>query len=116
MKSLLIKISVLVFGLSLFLQLNIETSNTSQDFQGTAYYKSKSKMDLGKWGSRLTEEQKKDVAARMKNRLEKTYILTFNREESMFKEEDKIDALSGATDSWGKNFTPGDQYKNVRAA
>lgn len=114
MKSLLLKISVLVFGLSLFLQLNIDTSSTSQDFQGTAYYKSKSKMDLGKWGSRLTEEQKKDVAARMKNRLEKTYILTFNREESMFKEEDKIDALSGATDSWGKNFTPGDQYKNVK--
>ena len=23
-------------------------------------------------------------------------------------------AMSGATDSWGKNFTPGDQYKNVK--
>ena len=50
----------------------------------------------------------------LKNRLEKTYILTFNKEESIFKEDDKLDAISGATDSWGKNFTPGNQYKNIK--
>lgn len=50
----------------------------------------------------------------MKNRLEKTYVLTFNKEESFFKEEEKLDAISGATDSWGKNFAQGDQYKNVK--
>ncbi len=32
----------------------------------------------------------------------------------MFTEDEKLDAISGATDSWGKNFAPGDQYKNVR--
>ena len=32
-----------------------------------------------------------------------------------FKEDEKIDAVSGATDSWGKNFTPGEQYKNVKS-
>jgi GLPGLI family protein len=84
-----------------------------KDFQGKATYISKSKMELGNWGAKLTEVQKKQIAARMKNRLEKTYILTFNNEESFFKEDDKIDAISGATDSWGKYFTPGDQYKNV---
>ena len=46
--------------------------------------------------------------------MEKTYILTFNIEESVFKEDEKLDAISGATDSWGKNFTPGLQYKNVK--
>ena len=71
-------------------------------------------MELGAWGARLSEAQKKQVAARMKNRLEKTYVLTFNKEESIFKEEDQLDAMSGATDSWGKNFTPGEQYKNVK--
>jgi len=29
-------------------------------------------------------------------------------------EEDKLDAISGATDSWGKNFAQGKQYKNVK--
>ena len=71
-------------------------------------------MDLGRWGARLSEAQKKQVASRMKNRLEKTYVLTFNKTESFFKEDEKLDAMSGATDSWGKNFAQGDQYKNVR--
>ena len=32
-----------------------------------------------------------------------------------FKEDEKLDAMSGATDSWGKNFAPGEQYKNVKS-
>lgn len=87
---------------------------SAQDFQGKAYYFSKSTMELGRWGATMSEAQKKQIAERLKNRLEKTYILSFNKEESVFKEEEKIDALSGATDSWGKNFTPGEQYKNIK--
>ena len=34
----------------------------------------------------MSQEQKKQIAARLKNRLEKTYILTFNKEESIYKE------------------------------
>lgn len=86
-----------------------------QEFQGKAYYFSKSKMELGSWGARMSEAQKKGVAARLKNRLEKTYVLSFNKEESVFNEEAKMDAMSGATDSWGANFTRGEQYKNVKA-
>ena len=92
----------------------ITLSIFSQDFQGKAYYVSKSTMDLGNWGARMSQAQKQQVYERLKNRLEKTYILTFNKEESTFKEEEKLDAISGATDSWGKNFTPGAQYKNVK--
>ena len=101
LKSLLV---VMFFPLILF----------AQDFQGKAYYFSKSTMELGKWGATMSEAQKKQIQERLKNRLEKTYILTFNKEESVFKEDEKIDAMSGATDSWGKNFTPGEQYKNVK--
>lgn len=85
-----------------------------QEFQGEAYYFSKSKMELGNWGAKMSEAQKKQVQARLKNRLEKTYVLSFNKEASMFKEEDQIDAIAGATDSWGSNFARGDQYKNVK--
>ena len=53
--------------------------------------------------------------SRLKGRLEKSYILTFNKEESLYYEEEKLDAISGATDSWGKNFTEGKKYKNVKS-
>lgn len=88
-------------------------SIAAQDFQGKAYYFSKSKMNLGSWGARMSEAQKKQIKNRLKNRLEKTYILDFNAVESLFLEEEKVDAISGATDSWGTNFARGKQYKNV---
>ena len=108
MKSVLLKTTFL----ALLMGFSIKTS--AQDFQGQAVYFSKSKMELGSWGARLSEAQKKQIQARLKNRLEKTYVLSFNREETLFKEEDKLDAISGATDSWGNNFSPGESYKNIK--
>ncbi|WP_040248152.1 GLPGLI family protein [Psychroserpens mesophilus] len=99
-----------LFVVALLLSLHVQ----AQEFQGQATYISKSTLDLGNWGKRLSEAQKKQVMANLKNRLEKTYILNFNKEASFFKEADKLDAMSGATDSWGKNFAAGDQYKNVK--
>jgi len=103
MKSILFKLSIFLFAL-----LFSEKSN-AQEFQGQAFYFSKSKMDLGTWGARLSEAQKKQIESQMKNRLEKTYVLDFNKEESLFNEEDKLDAISGATDSWGNKFSSGEQ-------
>ena len=108
MKTLLNKLTIATLILFTSAALN------SQDFQGKAYYFSKTPMDLGAWGARMSEAQKKQAAGRLKNRLEKTYVLTFNKEESVYYEDEKLDAVSGATDSWGKNFTPGKQYKNVK--
>ena len=110
MKSKLIK-STLFIALAIF-TLNIN----AQKFNGKATYISKSKMELGNWGSKMSEAQKKQVAERLKNRLEKTYILSFNNQESSFLEEEKIDAISGATDSWGGYFSRGDHYKNIKEA
>ena len=112
MKSKLFSILALVFVF--LISTSVNQTQVVQEFQAKAYYFSKSKMDLGKWGARLSEAQKKEVEARMKNRLEKSYVLSFNKEESVFNEEDQLDAISGATDSWGKNFAPGRQYKNVK--
>jgi len=108
MKSILLKFSFIAFILLFSFKPD------TQEFQGQAFYFSKSKMELGNWGARMSEAQKKDVQARLKNRLEKTYVLNFNKEESVFDEEDKLDAISGATDSWGNNFSRGEQYKNVK--
>lgn len=85
----------------------------AQNFSGKAVYMSKSKMELGNWGARMSEAQKKQIAERLKNRLEKTYVLNFNKQEASFVEDVKIDAISGATDSWGSYFSRGNQYKNI---
>ena len=89
------------------------TPISAQDFQGKAYYFSKSSLEMGRWAARMSEAQKKQIKARLKNRLEKTYILSFNATESLFTEEEKVDAMSGATDSWGSSFSRGKQYKNI---
>lgn len=115
MKSVLLLFTLIVFSFEPTIKTKaINSALSQQTFQGKAYYISKSKMELGNWGARLSAEQKKDVEARMKNRLEKTYILVFDKEASVFEEDEKLDAISGATDSWGKNFAPGEQYKNVK--
>ena len=92
---------------------SIPESETN-DFQGQAVYISKSRLELGRWGARMSEVQKKEIAIRLKNRLEKEFTLTFDKEASLFVEEEQLDAISGATDSWGKNFSAGENYKNVK--
>jgi GLPGLI family protein len=99
---------------TVLLILFVSASLYAQKFQGQAYYYKKTTMQLGNWGAKMSEQQKKQIAERLKNRLEKTYMLTFSQEESIYKEMDKLDALSGATDSWGQNFTPGILYRNVK--
>lgn len=100
----------------LFLKFTLHSERPQsaiQEFQGKAFYYSKTKMELGAWGARMSEAEKKQIKNRLKNRLEKTYVLVFNKNESLFYEEEKVDAISGATDSWGSNFARGKQYKNV---
>jgi len=108
MKPILLVLAFLGFGLSTAIQPEVA------DFQGQAIYFSKSTLELGRWGARMSEAQKKQIQARLKNRLEKTYVLNFNKDASFFEEEEKLDAMSGATDTWGSNFSRGDQYKNVK--
>ena len=101
-------ITVLVSLLLISFTIPNETAD-AQEFQGKAYYFSQSKMDLGNWGARMSEAQKKQMKSRLKDRLEKTFVLSFTKEESCFKEEETVDAYSGATDSWGSNFSRGPQ-------
>lgn len=118
MKALFTTFSVVFTVLFVFISPNTnDTASNVQnpkEFQGQATYMAKSSLELGSWGARMSEEQKKAVKARLKNRLEKTYTLSFNKTESYFTENDVLDAMSGATDSWGKNFAAGNQYKNVK--
>ncbi len=91
----------------------------AQDFQGKAYYQTKTTMDLGEWGGReMSPDQKKRIEERMKSFLEKVYILTFNREESIYKEDEKLEAPGGGGSrfgGFGSSFTAGPKYKNVKS-
>lgn len=87
-----------------------------QDFQGKAYYQTKTTMDLGEWGGReMSPEQKKRIEERMKSFLEKEYILTFNKTESIYKEDEKLEAPgSRGFGGFGSSLTGGPKYKNVK--
>ena len=68
------------------------------------------------WGNgRMSEDMKKQIAERMKSMLEKTYILTFSGNESIYKEQEKLEAGAGNR-GWGmmmNSYSPGAQYKNI---
>lgn len=89
-----------------------------KDFQGKAYYESKTAIDMSNFGgSDMSEERRNQIADRMRSRLEKTFVLTFNQSESFYKEEEKLET-SGGGNRWGammSSFTGGPQYKNIKS-
>lgn len=105
-----------IFILALFLSLSLN----AQEFQGQAIYQTKTTLDMSSWGregQQMSEQRKKMIAERMKSMLEKTYVLNFNRSESTYKEEEKLEAPGAGGSRWGgmmSSFTGGAQYKNVK--
>lgn len=96
--------------------LFISGISMAQNISGRAYYESKTTVDTDNFGGReMSEDMKKQILERMKSYLEKTYILTFNGKESLYKEEEKLEAGAG-NQGFGmmmSSFSAGDQYKNL---
>jgi GLPGLI family protein len=52
---------------------------------------------------------------RMRSMFEKTYILTFDKSVSIYKEEEVLEAPGqGGFGMWGSSFSAGPQYKNIK--
>lgn len=86
----------------------------SQDFQGKAYYFSKTSPDMSGWGNgQMTDAQKKQISDRMKGMFEKSYILTFDKISSIYEEEEVLSAPGKGGFNWWSSFTAGPQYKNI---
>jgi GLPGLI family protein len=100
----LITLTLLLFSIVTFSQ---------NKFEGKATYMSKTTVDMTRFGQ-MSEAQKKQMMARMKNFLEKTYTLSFNRNESSFKENVKLDAPGTSGFSWGRSNGQGSIYKNLK--
>lgn len=94
----------------------ISNSILSQDFQGKAYYLSKTTPDMSGWGNgQMTEFQKKQIAERMRGMFEKSYVLNFDRQASIFKEEEVLEAPGQkGFGGWWSSFSSGPQYKNIK--
>ena len=84
-------IKKITFAIVLLASISI----SAQEFQGQAIYQTKTTLDMSSWGDRanqMSEQQKKMIAERIKSMLEKTYVLNFNKSESTYKEEEKLEA------------------------
>lgn len=81
-----------------------------QKFEGTAYYISKTDVDMSNFARPdMSEDQKKRMAERMKSMFEKTYVLDFNKTESLYKIEEK---LAAPTQQGGKGG-PGGRFGSI---
>ena len=91
---------------------------TAQNFTGQAVYQTKTSMDMDFGGPQMTEQMRQQVAEMMRRALEKTYILNFNQDESIYREEERLDTPGGGGGGFGMmmmgNFTAGAQYKNTK--
>lgn len=64
----------------------------AQDFQGIATYKSHTKVDVKLDSSQMGGDMHAKMLEMLKKQFEKTYKLTFNQEESVYKEEEKLES------------------------
>jgi GLPGLI family protein len=81
---------------SLAFLLAFATSHAQKDFQGMAVYESKTSTSDFKsrmsGNKDITPEMQKMIEERMKKMFEKTFILNFDKQASIYKEEEKLDA------------------------
>jgi GLPGLI family protein len=92
----------------------------AQNFQGQAFYESKTNVEgtMKLESPSMTEEMKKQLLESMKKAFEKSYVLTFNKTESIYEEEQKLDApspgIGGGMMIKMENSTDGKLYKNIK--
>ena len=95
------------------------SSFQAQTITGIATYQSKTDIDLKLENSSLSPEMMQQIQEKMKRQFEKTYILSFNQNESLFQEEAQLDTPGQAGGSVqmfsvGGSFKGGKLYKNVK--
>jgi len=72
----------------------VSVITNAQEFQGKAYYQTKRKVDLKLENSEMSNSQQQAIQEMLKTQFERTYILTFNKETSTYKEEEKLETPS----------------------
>jgi len=94
----------------------LSLTSYAQNVNGQAFYESKTSVKMSEIGRKdMDENMRKMIAERMKNYLEKSFVLTFNDDESIYVEEEKLETESkgGMMNIMMGSFSPGIQYKNL---
>lgn len=93
-------------------------SLVAQDFQGKVIYQSKTTIDFDLESRQIPADRKKQIMERMKNALEKTYELSFDRTASLYIEEVKLEQPAANAGRGGFRFAGagagGEYYKNIK--
>ena len=93
------------------------TLQAQDEFQGKAVYQTKTKLEVDFSGSGIPADRIKMIEERMKNQMEKTYELTFNKTASIYKEEAQLETAGGPGGMRMMMFGgsgSGDYYKNIQ--
>ena len=100
----------------IFLLFFTTYSLIAQDFQGIATYKTQRKLDI-KIDSTQAGGMQDEIMAMLKKQFEKTYILTFDKEESLYKEEESLapPSVGGSMVFISNMGGSGELYKNIKA-
>ena len=98
-----------------FLLFFTTASLIAQDFQGVATYKTQRKLDI-KLDSTQAGGMQDQIMAMLKKQFEKTYTLTFNKEESLYKEDESLapPSTGGAMVFVSVMGGSGELYKNMK--
>ena len=111
MNRLIIRLTLLVVLFS--------TKMLAQDFHGMAVYESKTNLkDMKIESDDMNDEMMKGIMENMKKQFEKTFFLNFNKYESIYEEEQKLEAPSansnGIVFKMESSGDGGKTYKNVK--
>ena len=79
-------VKLTVIGISLLMSCML----TAQDFQGVATYKTKRKVDIKLDSTQVNNDMQKQIMEMLKKQFEKTFTLTFDQNESIYKEEESL--------------------------
>ncbi len=85
--------------ITMLIVLFVTCDLVAQDFQGIATYKSHRKMDLKIGEDKMNSDMQKDLQEQLKKQFQQEYTLKFNRNESVYKQVEKLDAPAAPSSS-----------------
>ncbi|MFD1162590.1 MULTISPECIES: GLPGLI family protein [Hwangdonia] len=96
----------------------VVAKGNAQDFQGVATYKSHRKVDLKMNDENTNAEMQKQIQEQLRKQFQQEYTLTFNKNESIYKRNEKLEApsLANSGAQFKIKISQGSDvmYKNVK--
>ena len=71
--------------------MGVVSSVKAQDFQGVATYRTHRDFDIKMDSTKMNDAMQKQMMEMMKKQFQKTYILTFDKSASLYKQEEELD-------------------------